>query len=59
MFPLCTDKPKKKAARYIDSEDEDDDLDDFIADDDDDMDYSSHIRDIFGYDKSRYSGLLV
>ncbi|KAF6021822.1 hypothetical protein EB796_019863 [Bugula neritina] len=48
------DKPKKKAARYIDSEDEDDDLDDFIADDDDDMDYSSHIRDIFGYDKSRY-----
>ena len=51
---LSTDKPKKKPNRFIDSDDEDDDLDDFIDDEDDDIDYSSAIRDIFGYDKSRY-----
>ena len=51
---LFTDKSKKKPNRFIDSDDEDDDLDDFIDDEDDDIDYSSAIRDIFGYDKSRY-----
>ncbi|CAM1324988.1 SPTY2D1 (predicted), partial [Pycnogonum litorale] len=40
-----------------DSDEEyDDEMADFIDDgrQDDDMDYSSHIREIFGYDKSRY-----
>ena len=56
---LFTDKSKKKPNRFIDSDDEDDDLDDFIDDEDDDIDYSSAIRDIFGYDKSRYVSLCT
>lgn len=34
--------------------DEDSDMDDFIDDSDEDQDYSSHIKAIFGYDKSKY-----
>lgn len=36
------------------SSEEDSDMDDFIDDDDAADDYSQHIKDIFGYDKSRY-----
>lgn len=52
------DKAKKsmpQRGRYIDSDEEDDeDLDDFIDDGEDEIDYSAAIRDIFGYDKSRF-----
>ncbi|XP_060070765.1 glutamic acid-rich protein-like [Ylistrum balloti] len=55
-------KPVKKKKQVIedDSDDLDEDLDGFIDNDDDfidddmDMDYSKHIREIFGYDKSKY-----
>lgn len=41
--------------RVIDSDSEyDSEMDDFIDDDDADMDFSSHIKEIFGYDKNRY-----
>ncbi|XP_035919444.1 protein SPT2 homolog [Anopheles stephensi] len=46
--------PNKKR-RVIDSDSEyDSEMDDFIDDDDCEEDYSSAIKDIFGYDKSRY-----
>lgn len=38
--------------RVLDSE-EDSDMDDFIDDGDEDLDYSKHIKEIFGYDKAR------
>lgn len=45
--------------RIIDDDDdeedeEDSEMDDFIDDDDQELDYSKHIKDIFGYDKHRY-----
>uniref|UniRef100_A0A6P4F562 Protein SPT2 homolog n=1 Tax=Drosophila rhopaloa TaxID=1041015 RepID=A0A6P4F562_DRORH len=46
--------------RIYDDEDEDEydsELDDFIDDGDCEEDISSHIRDIFGYDKRRYRGI--
>lgn len=40
--------------RVIDSESEyDSEMDDFIDDSDENLDYSSHIREIFGYDRSK------
>ena len=49
------------ADAYYDDDDEEEELDDFVVDDDEygeeiegGEDYSSAIRDIFGYDKSRY-----
>lgn len=53
-------KQRESAAakrRIIDDSDEDEydsEMDDFIDDDDVDNDYSTEIRKIFGYDKSRY-----
>ncbi|XP_037870759.1 protein SPT2 homolog [Bombyx mori] len=45
-------KPKR---RTLDSDSEyDSELDDFIDDGDEQMDYSKHIKEIFGYDKSKY-----
>ncbi|KXJ79252.1 hypothetical protein RP20_CCG001767 [Aedes albopictus] len=47
--------PAKKRRPVIDSDSEyDSEMDDFIDDGDDEMDYSSQIKAIFGYDKSRY-----
>lgn len=43
--------------RILDDDDEseyDSEMDDFIDDDDDANDYSKHIKEIFGYDKSKY-----
>ena len=40
---------------YSDEEEEDDGLDDFVVDDEDGDDVSSAIREIFGYDKRRYT----
>lgn len=41
--------------RVVDSEsDYDSEMDDFIDDGEVDMDYSKHIKEIFGYDKSRF-----
>ncbi|TMW40414.1 hypothetical protein DOY81_014504 [Sarcophaga bullata] len=51
---------KKSAAskrRILDDDDDseyDSELDDFIDDGDEEEDYSSHIKAIFGYDKSKY-----
>lgn len=46
---------EKKKRRALDSDSEyDSELDDFIDDGDDEMDYSKHIKEIFGYDKSKY-----
>ncbi|XP_031623290.1 protein SPT2 homolog [Contarinia nasturtii] len=52
-------KPTAASKRRIleDSEDEDEydsEMDDFIDDDDEEINYSSAIKNIFGYDKSRY-----
>ena len=61
------DNPSEKKRRVIESEDEDldGDLEGFVVDEDDDddmddfiddseaVDYSKHIRDIFGYDKKK------
>ncbi|XP_053693274.1 protein SPT2 homolog [Sabethes cyaneus] len=45
----------KKRRPVIDSDSEyDSEMDDFIDDGDEEEDYSSHIRAIFGYDRSRY-----
>lgn len=42
------------AGRAVESDSEyDSELDDFIDDGDDEMDYSKHIKEIFGYDKSK------
>ncbi|CAH0628591.1 unnamed protein product [Chrysodeixis includens] len=47
--------PRSKKRRALDSDSEyDSELDDFIDDGDDEMDYSRHIKEIFGYDKSKY-----
>ncbi|XP_013185693.2 protein SPT2 homolog [Amyelois transitella] len=44
--------PKRRA---VPSDSEyDSEMDDFIDDGDENMDYSTHIREIFGYDKSKY-----
>ncbi|CAB3228768.1 unnamed protein product [Arctia plantaginis] len=46
---------KKTNRRPVDLDSEyDSELDDFIDDGDDEMDYSRHIKEIFGYDKSKY-----
>lgn len=52
MLPPITSAYKR---RYDDDEDEDDpEMDDFIDDGGDDQDeISKHIREIFGYDRSR------
>lgn len=44
-----------KYDKFFESEEEEEDseMDDFIDDGDDDNDYSSHIKAIFGYDKSK------
>ncbi|XP_055523975.1 protein SPT2 homolog [Wyeomyia smithii] len=47
--------PPKKRRPVIDSDSEyDSEMDDFIDDGDEEEDYSSHIKAIFGYDRSRY-----
>ncbi|XP_075972140.1 protein SPT2 homolog [Anticarsia gemmatalis] len=46
---------KKQKRRAVESDSEyDSELDDFIDDGDEEMDYSRHIKEIFGYDKSKY-----
>ncbi|KAM0734190.1 Protein SPT2-like protein [Formica fusca] len=52
-------KPLTSNKRRIYDEDEDSDLDDFIDDgsDNNEEDYSKHISEIFGYDKSKYKYL--
>lgn len=41
--------------RMVDSDSEyDSEMDDFIDDADENLDYSRHIKEIFGYDKSKY-----
>lgn len=51
-------RSKANRRRHIiddnDSSDYDSDMDDFIDDDNAEEDYSAHIKEIFGYDKSRY-----
>ncbi|XP_017156063.1 protein SPT2 homolog [Drosophila miranda] len=60
-MPSGRGKPQQKSPtkRRIDDEDDDYDseLDDFIDDGECEEDISSHIRDIFGYDKRRYRDL--
>lgn len=49
--------PKQRSNRRViddDSSEYDSDMDDFIDDDTATEDYSAHIKEIFGYDKSRY-----
>lgn len=49
-----------KRPRVIADDDDseyDSEMDDFIDDDDGEQDYSQHIKEIFGYDKSRYRHL--
>ncbi|XP_014358123.2 protein SPT2 homolog [Papilio machaon] len=49
------DDLKRKKRRAVDSEsDYDSEMDDFIDDGDENIDYSTHIKEIFGYDKSKY-----
>ncbi|XP_047545938.1 protein SPT2 homolog [Vanessa atalanta] len=49
------DDRKKPKRRMLDSDSEyDSEMDDFIDDGDENMDYSKHIKEIFGYDKSKY-----
>ncbi|XP_039490570.1 protein SPT2 homolog [Drosophila santomea] len=55
-----TVEPPVNKRRIYDDDDEDEydsELDDFIDDGDCEEDISSHIRDIFGYDKRRYKGI--
>ncbi|XP_032576755.1 protein SPT2 homolog isoform X2 [Drosophila sechellia] len=55
-----TNEPPVTKRRIYDDDDEDEydsELDDFIDDGDCEEDISSHIRDIFGYDKRRYQGI--
>lgn len=54
--PPLTKRPRVIADDDDDSE-YDSEMDDFIDDDDAEEDYSKHIKDIFGYDKSRYRHL--
>ncbi|XP_072941508.1 protein SPT2 homolog [Epargyreus clarus] len=49
------DDLKKKKSRMVHSDSEyDSEMDDFIDDGDENMDYSHHIKEIFGYDRSKY-----
>lgn len=49
--------PLGNKRRLLDDEDYDSEMDDFIDDDPNEMeDYSKYIKDIFGYDKSKYRG---
>ncbi|CAH2063127.1 unnamed protein product, partial [Iphiclides podalirius] len=49
------DDAKRKKRRTVDSEsDYDSEMDDFIDDGDENIDYSTHIKEIFGYDKAKY-----
>ncbi|CAH0396987.1 unnamed protein product [Chilo suppressalis] len=49
------DDAKRKPKRRLDSDSEyDSEMDDFIDDEDENLDYSRHIKEIFGYDKSKY-----
>ncbi|XP_030567692.1 protein SPT2 homolog isoform X2 [Drosophila novamexicana] len=50
-------EPGNKRRIYDDDSEYDSELDDFIDDGDCEEDISSHIRDIFGYDKRRYRDL--
>ncbi|XP_061378819.1 protein SPT2 homolog isoform X1 [Danaus plexippus] len=53
--PNPNDIKKKQKRRMVDSDSEyDSEMDDFIDDGDENMDYSKHIKEIFGYDKSKY-----
>ncbi|CAH2244641.1 protein SPT2 homolog [Pararge aegeria] len=52
------DDIRKKQKRRLDSDSEyDSEMDDFIDDGDENMDYSTHIKEIFGYDKAKYRDL--
>lgn len=60
-MPLLTKCLLCCAVQYIESEEEDDEyedeedeMDDFIDDTPQDIDYSKHIREIFGYDKNMF-----
>ncbi|XP_041973033.1 protein SPT2 homolog isoform X2 [Aricia agestis] len=49
------DDVRRKQKRVVHSDSEyDSEMDDFIDDGDENMDYSTHIKEIFGYDKSKY-----
>ncbi|CAH0721460.1 unnamed protein product, partial [Brenthis ino] len=49
------DDRRNKKRRPLDSDSEyDSEMDDFIDDADENLDYSRHIKEIFGYDKSKY-----
>ncbi|KAM3968032.1 LOW QUALITY PROTEIN: protein SPT2 homolog [Aphomia sociella] len=49
---------RKQKRRTVPSDSEyDSEMDDFIDDGDENMDYSRHIKEIFGYDKSKYRDL--
>ncbi|KAJ2950457.1 hypothetical protein O0L34_g8700 [Tuta absoluta] len=58
QFPPGDVKRKQQAAKArqrVESDEEyDSEMDDFIDDGDDELDVSSHIKEIFGYDKSKY-----
>ena len=47
----CFSAKKYRQVLESDSEEYDSEMDDFIDDEDEENDYSSAIRDIFGYDK--------
>ncbi|XP_061402195.1 protein SPT2 homolog [Musca vetustissima] len=49
-----TSAPKRRILDDDDDSEYDSELDDFIDDGDEEEDYSSHIKAIFGYDKSKY-----
>ncbi|CAK1544714.1 unnamed protein product [Leptosia nina] len=52
------DDRRTQKRRMVDSDSEyDSEMDDFIDDGDADLDYSSAIKEIFGYDKSRYRNM--
>lgn len=59
MITLLSFPPSPCAGRIYDEDDSeyDSELDDFIDDGGCEEDISSHIRDIFGYDKRRYRDL--
>ncbi|CAG7721107.1 unnamed protein product [Allacma fusca] len=52
--PPASRFPVKQNRFRIDSDEDDSEMDDFIDDDEAEIDYSSEIRSIFGYDKRRY-----
>ncbi|XP_050679955.1 protein SPT2 homolog [Leptidea sinapis] len=53
--PHPDDLKKKPKRRMVDSDSEyDSEMDDFIDDGEEELDYSSAIKEIFGYDKSKY-----